>query len=118
MLTLESNGKKILVDENGYLANQDDWNEDVAYALAAQEGFNSLSAEQMDIIKFMREYFLKYKVFPILNNVCRIAHQPKECVNEQFINPEKAWKIAGLPKQDGVHFISLDGKHYIMEPYC
>ena len=118
MSTLESNGKKILVDENGYLANQDDWNEDVAYALAAQEGFNSLSTEQMDIIRFMREYFLKCKVFPILNNVCRIAHQPKECVNEQFINPEKAWKIAGLPKQDGVHFISLDGKHYIMEPYC
>ncbi|WP_306549156.1 TusE/DsrC/DsvC family sulfur relay protein [Desulfobulbus sp.] len=118
MSTLEYNGKKILVDENGYLANQDDWNEDVACALAAQEGFNSLSTEQMDIIKFMREYFLKYKVFPILNNVCRIAHQPKECVNEQFINPEKAWKIAGLPKQDGVHFISLDGKHYTMEPYC
>ncbi len=118
MSTLESNGKKILFDENGYLANQDDWNEDVAYALAAQEGFNSLSTDQMDIIRFMREYFLKYKVFPILNNVCRIAHQPKECVNEQFINPEKAWKIAGLPKQDGVHFISLDGKHYIMEPYC
>lgn len=118
MSTLESNGRKILVDENGYLANQDDWNEDVAYALAAQEGFNSLSTEQMDIIRFMREYFLKYKVFPILNNVCRIAHQPKECVNEQFINPEKAWKIAGLPKQDGVHFISLDGKHYTMEPYC
>ena len=88
MSTLESNGKKILVDENGYLANQDDWNEEVAYALAAQEGFNSLSTEQMDIIRFMREYFLKYKVFPILNNVCRIAHQPKECVNEQFINPE------------------------------
>ena len=63
MSTLESNGKKILVDENGYLANQDDWNEEVAYALAAQEGFNSLSTEQMDIIRFMREYFLKYKVF-------------------------------------------------------
>lgn len=118
MSTLESNGKKILVDENGYLANQDDWNEDVALALAAEEGFSSLSTEQMDIIRFMREYFFKYKVFPILNNVCRIAHQPKACVNEQFINPEKAWKIAGLPKQDGVRFISLDGKHFIMEPYC
>jgi len=118
MSTLESNGKKILVDENGYLANQEDWNEDVALALAAEEGFSSLSTEQMDIIRFMREYFFKYKVFPILNNVCRIAHQPKACVNEQFINPEKAWKIAGLPKQDGVRFISLDGKHFIMEPYC
>lgn len=88
-------------------------------ALASKEGFDSLSVEQLDIIRFMREYFLKYKVFPILNNVCRIAHQPKLCVTEQFINPEKAWKIAGLPKQDGVHFVSLDdGKHYTMEPYC
>jgi TusE/DsrC/DsvC family sulfur relay protein len=71
-------GKKILVDENGYLANQNDWNEEVAIALAAHEGINSLSREQMDIINFMREYFLKYKVFPILNNVCRIArtHRP------------------------------------------
>jgi len=118
MATLEFKEKKILVDENGYLVNQGDWDEEVAMALASQEGFISLSKEQMDIIRFMREYFLKYKVFPILNNVCRITHQPKSCVNEQFINPEKAWKIAGLPKQDGVHFVSLDGKHYIMEPYC
>jgi len=118
MSSLEYGGKKILVDENGYLTNQDDWNEEVAMALASQEGLNSLTKEQMDIIRFMREYFLKYKVFPILNNVCRIAHQPKSCVNEQFINPEKAWKIAGLPKQDGIHFVSLDGEHYFMEPYC
>jgi tRNA 2-thiouridine synthesizing protein E len=118
MSTLTYKEKKIVVDENGYLANQDDWNEEVALVLAAQEGFDSLSREQMDIIRFMREYYLKYKVFPILNNVCRIVHQEKSCVNEQFINPEKAWKIAGLPKQDGVHFVSVDGKHYIMEPYC
>jgi tRNA 2-thiouridine synthesizing protein E len=117
--TIELKGKKIQVDENGYLANQDEWNEEVALALASQEGFDSLSAEQMEIIRFMREYYLKYKAFPILNNVCRITHQPKLCVNEQFINPEKAWKIAGLPKQEGVHFVSLDGgRHYIMEAYC
>jgi len=118
MPTLEIGGKDIGIDENGYLLDQNDWNEAVAVALASREGFDALSAEQMDIIKFMREYFLKYKVFPILNNVCRIAHQPKSCVNEQFINPEKAWKIAGLPKQEGVHFVTLDGQHYFMEPFC
>lgn len=118
MVTIDVKGKKILVDENGYLTNQNDWNEEVATALAANEGIDSLSREQMDIIHFLREYFLKYKVFPILNNVCRIAHQPKECVTDKFVNPEKAWKIAGLPKQDGVHFMSLDGEHYILEPYC
>lgn len=118
MKTLEFNGNKIFVDENGYLTNQDDWNEDVAKALASQEGINELSKEQFEIIRFMREYFIKYKVFPILDNVCKITHQPKKCVNEQFVNPEKAWRIAGLPKQEGVHFVSLDGKHYFMEPFC
>lgn len=118
MTTIEMRGKKLLVDENGYLLNQNDWNEEVAMVLAAHEGIPALSKDQLDIIRFMREYFLKYKVFPILNNVCRIAHQPKECVTEKFINPEKAWKIAGLPKQDGIHFVSLDGEHYFMEPYC
>lgn len=118
MASIELKDRKILVDENGYLANQEDWNEEVALALASRQGLPTLSAEQMDIIRFMREYYLKYKVFPILNNVCRITHQPKECVTEQFVNPEKAWIIAGLPKQDGVHFVTLDGVHYFMEPFC
>ena len=118
MATFEYNGKRILVDEYGYLANQDDWNDEIAQGLAAREGLPLLSREQMDIIRFMREYYLKYHVFPMLDNVCRIAHQPKHCVTEQFINPEKAWKIAGLPKQDGVHFVTLDGEHYFMEAYC
>ena len=118
MSTFEYNGKKIRVDGNGYLADQSEWNDDVALALASREGIDSLSAEQMEIVRDMRAYFLKYKVFPILNNICRIAHQPKQCVNEQFTDPEKAWKIAGLPKQEGVHFISFDGKHFSMDPYC
>jgi tRNA 2-thiouridine synthesizing protein E len=118
MSIFECNGSHIRLDEDGFLVDLNDWNEEVAATLASKEGIDALSAEQLDIICFMRKYFLKYKVFPILNNVCRITHQPKECVNEQFIDPERAWKIAGLPKQDGVHFVTMDGKHYFMEPYC
>jgi hypothetical protein len=29
-------------------------------------------------------------------------------VNEEFINPMKAWKIAGLPKPDLIGFVSVD----------
>jgi hypothetical protein len=57
-------------------------------------------------------------IFPILDNICRIAHQGKECVEDLFVNPDIAWKIAGLPKQDGVHFVTMDGSHFFMEPYC
>ncbi|MBM9514129.1 TusE/DsrC/DsvC family sulfur relay protein [Desulfogranum marinum] len=111
-------GKDIALDSEGFLLAGEDWNEDIAKKIAAREGLDNLNKEQLEIITFMREYFFKYKVFPILNNVCKIVHQPKQCVNEQFLNPEIAWKIAGLPKQEGFHFISMDGKTYKMESCC
>lgn len=42
----------------------------------------------------------------------------KECLNNEFVNPMIAWKIAGLPKLDGIHFVAVDGKHYKMEECC
>ena len=97
MSTIECAGKTIEIDDDGFLSNRDDWNENVAQELASREGVETLSREQMEIISFMRSYYLKFEAFPILNHLCKIVHQPGKCVNEQFINPEKAWKIAGLP---------------------
>lgn len=85
------------VDEEGYLVNMSSWDEDVAKAIASNEGIDSLTDEMMDVIRFMRGYYQNYNSFPILNTVCKNVHQPKECVNEEFIDPLKAWKIAGLP---------------------
>lgn len=118
MSIIEYNGRKIHVDNNGYLSSQEEWDEEIAKALALEEGFEGLSSEQMDIIRFMRKYYFANHVFPMLNQVCRLAHQPNQCVSGLFVNPEKAWKIAGLPKQEGVHFVTMDGEHYFMEPYC
>jgi sulfur relay (sulfurtransferase) DsrC/TusE family protein len=70
--------------------------------LAEREGIGQLNDEHMEIVKFMRSYYKKYHAFPILSYVCKNIHQPKECVSEEFINPEKAWKIAGLPKLSGL----------------
>jgi tRNA 2-thiouridine synthesizing protein E len=118
MATIECAGKTIEIDDHGFLSNLDDWSEDVAQLLASREGIDVLSSEQMEIISFMRSYYLKFNVFPILNQLCKIVHQPRKCVNEQFINPEKAWKIAGLPKLSGIHFITIDGTNYKMEECC
>jgi len=119
MSSLTYAGKTVKTDEEGYLASQSDWNEDVARALAREEGLPELTDEQVEIVRFMREYYNKFNAFPILNYVCRNIDQPRECVNEQFINPEKAWKIAGLPKIDGVKFVTLDGgKSYLLEECC
>jgi len=119
MPTIESGGKQIAIDNKGFLVNLDDWTEGIAQTIAQREGLTALTDEQMTIIKFLREYYKTFASFPILNYVCKNIHRPKECVNEQFVNPEKAWKIAGLPLLDGIHFVTMDGgKHYLMEECC
>jgi TusE/DsrC/DsvC family sulfur relay protein len=98
MPIIEYGSQKINVDDEGYLINFDDWNENVACALAEREGIEELTKEKIDILKFIREYYKKYNFFPILNAVCKNVHQPKNCVTEQFMDPLTAWKLAGLPK--------------------
>ena len=115
MTELECAGKKVSIDNDGFLANPDDWNEDVAQALAEREGIGALDDHQMEVIKFMREYYRKFKAFPILNYVCKNVNLPRKCVRERFVDPTKAWKIAGLPEASHLKFESVDGKHYVME---
>jgi len=90
-------GVTIIVDDDGFLVNLEDWSEAVARVLAAQEGIADLSEDKLDILKFMREYYRKHHFFPIVRFVCKNVHQPGNCVTEQFMDPVKAWKIAGLP---------------------
>jgi len=95
--TIELKGKKIAVDEEGYLVNFDDWDDAVATALAGREGLPDLTGDKLAALRFIREYYKKYNYFPILNAVCKNIHKPKNCVQEDFINALLAWKLAGLP---------------------
>jgi TusE/DsrC/DsvC family sulfur relay protein len=101
MRTLSYKNREIEVDDEGYLVNLDDWDEEVACALTQTvEGVEEcdLTKERMEILKFMRDYYRRYEAFPVVRSVCKQVHQSQECLYEQFIDPIKAWKIAGLPK--------------------
>jgi tRNA 2-thiouridine synthesizing protein E len=101
MRTLEYDGIEIGIDAEGYLLNLDEWNEKVACALTQTvEDVDEcdLTEERMEILKFMRDYYKRFEAFPIVRHVCKNVHQSKECLYEQFLDPIKAWKIAGLPK--------------------
>lgn len=110
MPVIEYGDIKIEVDEEGYLLDSESWNEKIACGLAEHEGMEELTKERMDVIKFMRDYYKQYNAFPILRSVCKHVHQPKNCVNEDFIEPIKAWKIAGLPKPMEQVVSELEGK--------
>ena len=97
MPRLICNDTEIEIDNEGFLQNYDQWDDKVACARAEREGLEELTDDRLDMLKFMRDYYKKHHTFPILRAVCKNAHQPKNCLNEKFIDPVHAWKIAGLP---------------------
>ncbi|MEJ2032014.1 MAG: TusE/DsrC/DsvC family sulfur relay protein [Deltaproteobacteria bacterium] len=112
MAYLESNGQRILLDEEGFLVDMEQWDEKIAKLLAAREE-QELSEDAMEILRFMRKYYMKFHAFPILHYVCKNVHQARECVREKFLDPMVAWKLAGLPKPDVVDTESTDERHKI-----
>ncbi len=90
--------QEIRIDNEGYLIDPAEWNEKVACALAERAGIEELKPDMMEIIRFLRDYYMKYDFFPILGHVCRNIHEPKDCLAEKFIEPLVAYKVAGLPR--------------------
>jgi tRNA 2-thiouridine synthesizing protein E len=93
----EQSDLRMMVDGEGFLVDLEDWTEEVARALAASEGIESLTEKQLDILKSLRIYYRKHAFFPILRAVCTSVHQTRSCIAENFRDPVTAWKIAGLP---------------------
>lgn len=56
-MSYEVNGQTIAANANGYIENVEDWNEDVAKAIAAAEGVE-ISARGWDIINYLRDEFI------------------------------------------------------------
>ena len=100
MAIIEHSGVKIELDDEGYLTDPSSWSPAVARLLAGREKVGELTQERLDIIMFMREYYLQHNAFPLLRGVCRRVNHPGDCYSETFLAPLVAWKIAGLPKPD------------------
>lgn len=118
MSQLEIGNTRIEVDQEGFLTRSDEWNEEIAAALAEHEGIHGLSKSKLEILNFLRVYFQENHSFPILKYVCKkIGATSSSCITDEFVDPIKAWKIAGLPKPPQVFFTSFDGKKYFANPF-
>ena len=62
---LEFEGQQLEVDEDGYLVDWESWKEGIAPIMAAQDGVE-LGTEHWEIIKFLREYFIKFQIAPMI----------------------------------------------------
>jgi tRNA 2-thiouridine synthesizing protein E len=103
----EVNSRTLEATENGYLVNQDDWDKDVAAAIAAAEGL-ALTQDHWDVIDYLREAYFERNGEQPNNRAILKAMQdkwPDRKVDNKTLfdlfpgNPSKqAGKIAGLPE--------------------
>jgi TusE/DsrC/DsvC family sulfur relay protein len=104
MPTLEYQGRQIELNEEGFLADPDDWTEEIALVLAKdQEDLDDLSPDHWAVIRFIRAYYLEKKLAPMVRAICKTTNLQLRQIYDLFPSgPAKgACKLAGLPKPDG-----------------
>lgn len=110
MPVLKYAGGTVDLDANGYLKNINAWNDSVATAIAKSEGIKKFTDEHLEVVRFLRNYYMKFNSFPLLKMVCTNLHKPKSCMTKPFnMDPLKAWKIAGLPQPVEEAIVYLQG---------
>jgi TusE/DsrC/DsvC family sulfur relay protein len=95
-------GKPVNVNEEGFLTEFDDWDEDIARALAAQIDLE-LADDHWTVLRFLREDFQAQGETATLRRVTKVGGIPTKRLFELF--PGKPAKkmsyVAGLPKPKG-----------------
>ena len=104
MPEIETKGKKIRVNEEGFLVNPEEWDEDIADLLAKEEeGIDALTEDHWAVINYIRGYYLEKSLAPMVRKICKTTGFQLKYIFELFPSgPAKgAFKLAGLPKPDG-----------------
>jgi tRNA 2-thiouridine synthesizing protein E len=100
---MELGGKMLSVDEDGFIEDPAEWDEGVAKSLAATEGVDELTETHWKLVNYLREYYLKNNIAPMIRKLCKDTGLPLKQIYELFPSgPAKgACKVAGLPKPTG-----------------
>jgi tRNA 2-thiouridine synthesizing protein E len=106
MTTLQVAGREVLFNRKGHLASFDDWDDDLAEALAKGEGL-TLTECHWSVIRFLREYYAFHQIPPSPKVIIRaIGHEVSQhapCTRKKLdsLFPgggcSQACRIAGLP---------------------
>jgi dissimilatory sulfite reductase related protein len=109
MGTIEANGKTYETDEEGYLADLNTWDKDVAVVMAKLDDCD-LTESHWEVINFLREYYEEYQIAPAVRVLTKAIGKKlgKDKGNSKYLyelfpyGPAKqACKYAGLPKPTG-----------------
>lgn len=106
MSSLDLGDRAVALDQDGFLQELADWDEQVAGALARQEGIE-LTAEHWEILRLLREFYAEFQLSPATRPLIKYTALKlgPDKGNSLHLNrlfqgkPAKLGaKLAGLPK--------------------
>jgi TusE/DsrC/DsvC family sulfur relay protein len=91
------------VDAEGFLTDPAQWNEQIAEAIAAENGIPGLTDRHWLVIRFMRDRYLQTGTAPSIRSLGKESGVPIKELYQLFPKgPAKlAAKIGGIPKPKG-----------------
>lgn len=97
------NGKTFVVDEDGFLANFEDWGPEWVEYVQKSEGIAEIVEAHYDVMKFLQEYYEKNGIAPMVRVLSKNTGYKLKDIYDLFPSgPGKgACKMAGLPKPTG-----------------
>lgn len=103
MSTLTYAGAPVEVDAEGFLQRPEQWTEEMADEIAAQNGIDELTDRHRQVVDFMRRTYLETGSAPSIRTLGKVSGVPIKELYQLFPKgPAKlAAKIAGIPKPRG-----------------
>jgi len=91
------------VDAEGFLTDPDQWNEQIAQAIAAENGIPELTDRHWQVVEFMRERYLASGTAPSIRSLGKESGVPIKELYQLFPKgpAQLAAKIGGIPKPKG-----------------
>ena len=104
-MALEVNGKTLELDGNGNLVNPNDWDEDVAKALAAADDtMGELTQEHMDVLNYLRSMYFDENEQPME----RVINKAMGKIWGKKISSKDLYKLfPGAPSKQGNRIAGL-----------
>ncbi len=96
-------GQTVEVDDNGHLTKLDQWNKEIALAIAREEGIPGLTEQHWRVIEFMRKDTKENGASPSVRRISKMSGVDIKELYALFPGGpgKKAAKIAGVPKPVG-----------------
>lgn len=103
MSTETKQEKTIELDQDGHLANREDWTKELAQELAYMEEVGDLTDQHWKVINYIRDEFDKKGDAPSIRKLTKESGISTKELYQLFPKgpAKKAAKIAGLPKPKG-----------------